>query len=289
MAAVATAAEEVKVGSKPKTKKPQILVLGDVGLDIYAPVSPRRNYEGAKECVTGGPWRYLPAMAANVAWLISEMGALVTLVGACGRDGEGLILDDLLEERGIDTFLFRYQPVTTVKMRVEREGEVIMRVDRETPVLNHVLGCPVSSAGFDCVVFSDYGKGLFTLPQDNNVRRLVKEASCPTLIDPCCRPYNGLWKGVTVATPNLRENAVVGYMGTDWVAVTQGSAGVRVTNKAEGFDQTFPCRKVPNPQVVGAGDAFVAGMAYWMARGTTVVEAVECAISFAGSFVASPR
>jgi len=266
----------------------KIFVVGDVILDMQLQVSPRDNYEGAALCSTGKCWDYFPGGAANVAVLLREMGHEVSLFGLTGHGGAACELDDTLY--GIRADLKNLLTATTTKMRFY-DGDKMFRFDCENPreerwavekCLRTVLETPP-----DCVVFSDYGKGVFGLHAEEAVQQIIK-LGIPTVVDPKGGSYSHIWNGATVATPNVREAELL-ELDTEAVVTTQGGESVVITHADGKSANVIPVPGIDVVQIVGAGDAFAASIAGSLAKGLLLVDAVEKAIEYASLYVSLPR
>jgi len=269
-----------------------IYVVGDVMLDVEMQVQPRENYEGASICVTGTRCTYYPGGAANVAALLQRLGCDVSLFGLVGADWAAAELYNLL--RGIRIYCLALLPTTTVKTRIYDDGMMI-RVDCEDHKSDNwaVERClqEIEHIRPDCVVFSDYGKGIFGSHVRDTVQRIIRhEPPIPTVVDP--KPcehndiYADIWNGCTVAVPNNREMDEMA-LDVQNLIVTHGANGVVATGN---FDTTaIPCREVSNPQVVGAGDAFTAGIASSLSQDDDIAKAARFAVEFATDYVSQPR
>jgi len=270
----------------------KVFVVGDVMLDIEMHVRPRGNLEGATTCLTGTRLTYYPGGAANVAAILRGQGQDVSLFGMVGPDWAAEELCNLLG--GIDLHLSPLLTVTTTKSRFY-SSEMLTRIDCERPrpsdwavkeCLREFYRDPP-----DCVVFSDYGKGVFSSQVRSAVQEIIHHnPTVPTVVDPkpCGNDdvYTDIWNGCTVAVPNNEEangmninpqNLIVTH--SDKGAIITGSFGV----------MAVPCDKVENPQVVGAGDAFTAGVAISLAKGMDVIDSAQFAVEFATDYVTRPR
>ncbi len=265
-----------------------ISVVGDVMLDVEMQTQPRENYEGATICLTGTKRTYYPGGAANVAVLLRGLGHNVSLFGLTGPDWAAEELCDLLG--GIELHFLPLLLVTTTKTRIYDDG-MMVRVDCEDPksISWAMEECLHEFRQFrpDCVVFSDYGKGVFGDHAKAAVQRIIKhKPTIPTVVDPKPCNYSSIWDGCTIAKPNDREMDDMTIVAQAMV-VTHGAGGVVLTEDSGAT--AIPCREVDNPQIVGAGDAFVAGVAARLSEGSNVVEAVEFAVEFATDYVSHPR
>ena len=111
-----------------------VLVVGDLMLDTYLwgeinRVSP----EAPVPIVEVDKIEHNPGGAANVALNLASLGCKVSLIGLIGKDVEGTILKDLLEQQNIiytDLMESGSRP-TTVKSRIIAHNQQVVRADRE--------------------------------------------------------------------------------------------------------------------------------------------------------------
>ena len=265
-----------------------IFVIGDVMLDVQLVGHFRENYEGAALCITGPRWQYHPGGAANVAALLRGMGHQVSLFGLVGPDWAAAQLQHLLGR--ITHFCKPLLPATIVKLRAHAQEQLIARVDCEAVVpVNYPVEAALEegrSTGLpDAVIFSDYSKGVFGPHVEQAVQRIVAWG-CPTVVDPRPCDYLQIYKGVTAATPNLREFEQLD-ISTQYLVVTQGEKGAVVHSR--GQTREIPTQPVENAQIIGAGDAFTCGLVVGLAEGRDIYHAAESAVSYASSYVAQPR
>lgn len=271
--------------------QPHVLVLGDVILDRYvwgdaerisqeAPVILLR--EDKQEVRLGG--------AANVANMLRGLEARATIASVTGSDADAAVLKGELERSGVDCDLLvgdSGRP-TTVKVRYigraqNRHPHQILRVDREvrTPIEQPVverLWSVIESAlpDFDCILISDYAKGVCT---PELVQRLIKAASdrgVPVIVDPASHGDCTAYYGATALTPNRLETSRAAKMDVkndadafaagrklvqqhnlNHIFVTLDSDGIAVV-KNDGTAVRLPTRKRQVYDITGAGDMVLA-------------------------------
>lgn len=265
-----------------------IFVVGDVMLDVELRGRFRENYERATLFVIGDQWRYHPGGAASVAGVLRWLGHQVRLFGLVGPDWAAEQLEHLLSD--IDHRFRALLPVTPIKMRAYVAEELVARVDCEMPLAVQwtVEACfqAGQAAGIpDGVVFSDYAQGVFGPHCQDTVRRII-DWGCPVVVDPGPCDYFSIWDGATVATVNLREAQQM-ELGTQHLVITRGGDTVEVWT-----DETcryIECATLPGVQIVGAGDAFAAGLAAALAQGEDIYQAAEFAVESAAGYVSRPR
>src|SRR3569833_3326523 len=165
-------------------KQPTILVIGDLMIDHYiwgdatrlSPEAPVPIVNVKNESTTLGG-------AANVAQNLVALGARGTLSGVIGNDTFGARLKEIMmaENLATDAVISDSRRPTTGKTRVVAGSHQLVRVDREItePVLSELEDELVNKLDHcineaDIVLFSDYGKGLFS---KDLTQRLIKLAN----------------------------------------------------------------------------------------------------------------
>src|SRR4051812_14336544 len=192
-----------------KLQRARVLVVGDAMLDRYlfgdverispeAPVPVVRVTR--EEARLGG--------AANVALNVKAVGAHATLITVVGKDEPATKLQQLLQDKGVDSILGTDPKLyTCVKLRVIGRAQQLVRVDFENQPDHEILGDMLADYArvmpqHDVVLFSDYGKGgLAHIPR---MIELARTAGKPVLVDPKGADYTR-YAGATVITPNRSE------------------------------------------------------------------------------------
>ncbi len=195
-------------------EKLKVAVVGDLILDRYvwgevSRVSPEAPVPVVrvknKNTKLGG--------AGNTAQVIKAVGAEVTLFGRLGGDSGGAEFTELLNEQGIalQRLPNRVEHPTTVKTRVIAESQHVVRIDEEKrssvelselrPLENHL---EKQLAGCDAILFSDYGKGVFSVENLKLWMDLVERLDKPLVVDPYIEHFFS-YRGATLLTPNEAE------------------------------------------------------------------------------------
>jgi D-beta-D-heptose 7-phosphate kinase/D-beta-D-heptose 1-phosphate adenosyltransferase len=263
-----------------------VTVIGDIMLDKYylgevnrispeAPVPITRVLE--QKNILGG--------AGNVAHNLSRLGCQVQLIGVVGQDESQTALSKLLQTAGMseDYLVVSSSRPTTTKLRIIGGHQQMMRLDFEdteplsTRLEAAVLGKVQLSIkqGTNCIILSDYAKGVCTPRLCRQIIRLASKAEIPVVVD----PKGDKWKkyqGATYITPNLKEvgealKKVVpnqdGSVVTAAEAIRKRFAitGVIVTRSEHGLSyvdqgQTFHIPTLAQEvfDVSGAGDTVIA-------------------------------
>jgi len=285
-------------------KPPAILVIGDLMIDHYvwgdatrlSPEAPVPIVNVKNESTTLGG-------AANVAQNLVALGAKVTLSGVTGSDTFGARLKEIMTAEGLDTdaIIEDASRPTTVKTRVLAGSHQLVRVDREItdPILSDLEDELANKLDHyfnevDIVLFSDYGKGLFSEGFTQRLIKLVKSKNKKVIIDPKGFDYSK-YKGAFIIKPNRKELAdaaktdkiktiedlqkaartVLKQTDTEYLVVTLSDEGIIILDELT--HKLLPTKATAVFDVTGAGDTVLATMAYFIASGLTIEEACELA------------
>lgn len=281
----------------PSQKSPRILVVGDVMLDRYwfgevsrispeAPV-PVVRVERREERLGG---------AANVARNAVALGAQAGLLGVVGTDEAGDVVQKLLTDLQIDSFLNRDTAISTIiKLRVIGRQQQLLRIDFEAPPSEAVLRDKLTQFNtllpqYDVVVLSDYAKGSLV-----NVTHMIeagKRLGKCILVDPKGEDFTR-YKGASILTPNKSElRHVVGSWRTEEdltskaqnlrrsldleaLLLTRSEEGMTLYSESEVLHIPTVAREVFD--VSGAGDTVIATLATMLGAGKSLPEAVAIA------------
>ena len=288
----------------PFTGNARILIVGDVMLDRYwfgevnrispeAPV-PVVRVERREERLGG---------AANVARNAATLGAQTGLLGVIGEDEAGAVVEGLLTELGIDSYLNRDQAISTIiKLRVIGRQQQLVRVDFEDAPTDTVLRDKLTqynalAGNYDVIILSDYAKGSLVNVADmiSVGRKLGKRI----LVDPKGDDFSR-YKGASILTPNRSELIrIVGNWKTE-AELTAKAQNLRqaleleallLTRSEEGMTLYLENEVVNFPAVArevfdvsGAGDTVIATLAVMLGNGAALPEAVRIA-NLAGGIV----
>lgn len=288
----------------------KVLVVGDLMLDSYwwgvtnriSPEAPVPVLELREESIRLGG-------AANVALNLVGLGASVSICSVCGEDSEGDLLRKLLSESGIDgslIFADASRP-TTVKRRMLANNHQLLRVDRESahPVDSQIenaitTGIADVISDFDCVIVSDYAKGLVS----NSLMNSLVQFGKPIYADPKGSDYSK-YRGTEVITPNLKEFRsacrahgiadedferaaleLIRKTGVKKILVTRGSEGMTLFGEGNPpIHRDATARKVYD--VTGAGDTVIATLSAALTADIDPDLALEIANEAAGVVVES--
>ena len=286
-----------------------ILVVGDLMLDRFVDgLVTRISPEAPVPVLSQSRCRQMPGGAANVACNLAQLGAKVTLIGACGDDA---IASELREELShFPTITFLPLPIigrpTSLKTRFRASGQQILRVDDEITTAidadaQQRLHKAVRNAivSVDMLVLSDYAKGC--LPE-TVIRQLIDAAKAAKKLIVADPKANNLsvYADVDILTPNLQELskyartsltelgtigstatrlAKTHHIGT--IMTTLSARGI-LASSADGTQFHDPAKTRDVFDVSGAGDTVVAVISAAIASGTQLEAAVALANHAAG-------
>ena len=280
----------------------RILVVGDAMLDRYWDGSVDRVSPEAPVPVLRVPRRFeRPGGAANVAANLAALGAAVSLVALVGEDDDGARLAVLMDNAGV-AFDRVADPAhaTTAKIRCVARHQQMLRADFEVappPSMRARLAERFARAlpVHDLVVLSDYAKGA--LSDCAPLIAAARAAGKRVLVDPKGRDW-ARYAGATLLKPNLAAlDAVLGDVADEagrerrvrelrerfaWDAVllTRGEDGMTLFDGAGATHARAHRREVHD--VTGAGDTVLATLAWRLAEGDDLEQAMRWASVAAG-------
>ena len=287
------------------------LVIGDLMLDRYlyghvsriSPEAPIPIVSIAKETeMLGG--------AANVAANLRSLELKVILCGMIGKGYEGDALWELLQKRGIEFQGIRNSRRTTIKTRIIGQAQQIVRIDKEDAeelnkdeernLLQETLPWVEK---VDCVILSDYKKGVCTKRICQSVIETAHRLGKKVFVDPKQTDWYR-YRNADLIKPNFAEFcAVVGKnlknsesdiletapiilerykLGA--LLVTRSQYGMTLV-EAERKVETFEAVQKEVYDVSGAGDTALAALAAGWCWGCSLKEAVRLSNVAAGMVV----
>jgi D-beta-D-heptose 7-phosphate kinase/D-beta-D-heptose 1-phosphate adenosyltransferase len=239
--------------------------------------------------------------AGNVAANVVALGSQCEVVGGVGRDAEGRLLRDRLQELGVGvTGLVELDDrPTTVKTRIMARHQHVTRVDREdSSDISEVQAGRLAEAvrrlrpSADAIAVEDYNKGVLVTSLIRATLSAGEEGSIPTVVDPKRLRFFDFTEA-TVFKPNSREledalgerlrpddpewmNEVRERLGCQTLLLTLGESGMAVQCRGNEY-MRVPTVAREVYDVSGAGDTVTAVMAVALAVGATSLEAAVLA------------
>jgi ribokinase len=272
---------------------PRIVVVGSVNTDM---VVKGERLPGPGETVTGG--RFFMAgggKGANQAVAAARLGAEVTLVAKVGRDVFGDEAIENFRREGIRTDRILRDPENATGVAlilVDGRGENLISVASGA---NHAITPAEIDQAADCIRAADVLMLQLEIPLDavRRAAQIAADAGVPVILNPApAMPLPGeLLRMATYLTPNESEAGRLAGVAVDDEAsarqaaerlLAAGARHVIVTLGAKGAQWTSAAGTVLIPSVAvaavdttAAGDAFCGGLAWALASGTPVAEAVR--------------
>lgn len=282
-----------------KFKDTSILVLGDCMMDqwVWGKVK-RISPEAPVPVVDVDYYTYTPGGAANVVNNLRALGANVSLVGIIGKDFIGNRLKRDLRNKGVEVkgIITDSTRPTTLKTRIVAHNQQVVRADYEKKdgisknVVKELLKFLEKSQDFDCLLISDYNKGMISEDFMKKVIPLFLEKQIKIIAGP--KPENiSFFKNITVVTLNQREaSQACGFeikdaetlcLAGEKILIDLKSGAVLITRGEEGmslFDEDGQIHHIPalSSQVYdvsGAGDTVISVLALALSCGSNLLDA----------------
>lgn len=293
------------------SKKPNILVIGDLMIDHYlwgktdriSPEAPVQVIEVEKETkVLGG--------AGNVVNNLKALGSNVIVMSVIGDDEISKELTDMLDTIEVQHFLISEKDrKTTKKSRIIASAQQIVRYDNESK--NEIAKTSQESIidkieelqnNFDLIIISDYGKGVITDSLMAKISHFSDGKNLKVLVDPKGDDYSK-YQNSFLLTPNKKEaelatNIKIEDNDSLFLALTELKriANLQVpmiTLSEDGIailDQNNQVKIKPTVvrevfDVTGAGDTVIASLGYCLAKDIDIESSMEFANLAAGVVV----
>lgn len=275
-------------------KQPNIVVVGSMNMDIVARTS---RFPQAGETITGEEAHFIPGgKGANQAVAAARLGAQTTMLGAVGNDAFGWTLLESLQQNNvaIDKVKVIDGAATGIaSVLLTQDDNMIVVVPGANaqclpPYINQLeeviqdadvvllqLEIPIETVEEAAQLAKKHGKLIILNPAP--AQKLSQQLlSCVDVITPN-RSELGLLTGFDTTNGMLTEamDALL-HMGPKQVVTTLGGDGA-VYKSSDHEMATVKAHRVPVVDTTGAGDAFNAGLAYALATGQDLHQAVSFA------------
>ena len=296
----------------------RILCVGDIMLDKFvqgrveriSPEAPVPVFQFIQE-------RQMLGGAGNVVANLKSLSSYTYFVGLSGKDKHGDDVSALLSQIHAEYYLIRSKLRQTImKARYIAGTQHILRFDQEKIMplteleeteLLMVIARHINDV--DCVVLSDYGKGIFTPSSTRKIIEMAKETKKRVLIDPKGRDYSK-YAGAFLIKPNRKElqeatNMILEPTSVDFLKdlsvaahkildeyaienmiITLSEKGMLyVPRSSQAKEVYLPTAAKEVYDVSGAGDTSVAVIGIALSCGATIEEAMTLANTAAGVVV----
>jgi D-beta-D-heptose 7-phosphate kinase / D-beta-D-heptose 1-phosphate adenosyltransferase len=294
-----------------KNKSPKILVIGDLMIDQYfwgesdriSPEAPVQIIDISKVSNTLGG-------AGNVINNLKTFGANVDVISVIGNCNNSQILKDLLSEININPryLIIDESRITSKKSRIIASQQQVIRYDQESTseisVSSQKMIFEIFEKNFlnyDVILFSDYGKGIFTNKLTKDLINIAAKKNKKVLIDPKGSDFSK-YKGAYLLTPNMKEAAeatninIINNKALLSEAIIklklEFELGVSLITMSEKgiaiYDnelRVFPTSSKEVFDVTGAGDTVLAALGFSLACNLDIYQSVNFANLAAGVVV----
>ncbi|PUE65647.1 D-glycero-beta-D-manno-heptose-7-phosphate kinase [Arcobacter lacus] len=295
---------------KMLSKKPNILVIGDLMIDHYlwgscdriSPEAPVQVVNVKKESsVLGG--------AGNVINNLFTLGATVDVISVIGDDNVANELKSLLEKIKISTsnLIVENNRKTSKKSRLIASQQQVLRYDMESiDDINEeshkkiISNLEKNIKKYSSIILSDYGKGVLTTKLTQDIINIANKNGVKVLVDPKGKDYSK-YKGSYTLTPNKKEaqeatnidikdeNSLINALKNlkekcdlEVSLITLSEQGIAI------FDENLTIKPTVAREVydvTGAGDTVIASIAFALGNDLNINEAVSFANLAAGVVV----
>jgi D-beta-D-heptose 7-phosphate kinase/D-beta-D-heptose 1-phosphate adenosyltransferase len=291
-------------------KAPKILVIGDLMVDYYFwGSSDRISPEAPVPVVSINNESRVLGGAGNVINNLKALNAKVDVMSVVGECGVSTELKSLLNEIEIDTQYLTTEPkrISSKKTRIIAAQQQVVRYDQENSEEISKASQKTLLSNFrkritdyDCVLLSDYGKGVLTDELTQQLIKIAKQHSVKILVDPKGLDYSK-YKGAYLLTPNKKEaSEATGINITDDASlactikqlkeeyeldvslITLSEQGVAIY---DGELRNHPTQTREVFDVTGAGDTVLASLGFALSCELDIDEAVKFANLAAGVVV----
>ncbi len=279
-----------------------LLVVGSINHDLVVAVE---RLPGPGETVLGGELaEHDGGKGANAAAAAGRLGAQVWMTGATGGDARGERARDALAAAGVHigtVEILEDAPTGVAVVAVDAAGEnqilvapganaavtaeLVERALDEVPADAVLVSCEIPDAAVAAAVRGAQARGLPCVLNPAPARpSLLELAGLAPVLTPNRAEATRLAGGAD--GPEAAGAALAGRTGAP-VVVTLGAEGALLV-APDGTVRHFPARVADVVDTTGAGDAFNGALAWRLALGEALEDAVRYAVAAAGLAVGTP-
>ena len=293
-----------------KQKSPKLLVIGDLIIDQYLwgdtdSISP----EAPVPIIKIGNDSTLLGGAGNVIHNLKALGAdvdLISVIGDCeiSSKAKALLIDINISTKYL---VLEKNRITSKKTRIISSHQQVIRFDREsTKIISKSSQEKILKtfkkiiSEYSCVLFSDYGKGIFDTKLTQLLIQIAKQNNIKVLVDPKGSDYSK-YTGAFLLTPNKKEaieatkinikdkaslNNAITYLRNEFELdvslITLSDQGIAIY---DGEFRSLPTVAREVFDVTGAGDTVLASLGFALANDLNIDDAVKFSNLAAGVVV----
>jgi D-beta-D-heptose 7-phosphate kinase/D-beta-D-heptose 1-phosphate adenosyltransferase len=282
---------------------PNILIIGDIMLDHHREVKVRNianeapipvyQFVSEKKSLGG---------CGNVLKNIHSLGCeSIHLISVIGDDEQGRTIIKLVKELDAISHLTVLPSKTITKERSFCDNKLMFRCDREETIpMNELemiekINWVLDNHAFDCIILSDYNKGVLSDTICTHVIQLAKQKGIFTCVDP--KHNIDKYKGCSLLKPNFSEACSLlkvpkctplltlhqllhKKVQCEYSVITLSEDGISLYDGKELFHKTPPM-KHHIIDVTGAGDIVCAFMGYYLWKENDISLLLQKATSIA--------
>jgi D-beta-D-heptose 7-phosphate kinase/D-beta-D-heptose 1-phosphate adenosyltransferase len=283
-------------------KRPSVLVVGDIMLDYYIEGSCERiSPEAPVPIVDFISENRILGGAANVANNLSSLGIEAALAGLVGEDEHGEYIEQQLSLKRITNLLIKSDERSTIiKTRIISGGQQLLRLDKEkksditsSNQFKIIEKIRSNISNFDCIIISDYNKGVMTEDLTNTLISIANHAGVKVLVDPKNPPFSK-YRGVYLIKPNRKEAyRETGIYITDIDSFENAAKTIQSSTNCQvvvitlsegglGYFENGNAKLIPTQakqifDVTGAGDTFIASLTFAILSNKSILESCNIA------------
>ncbi|MFK3936077.1 ribokinase [Alkalihalobacillus sp. NPDC078783] len=279
-----------------KTNQPKIVVIGSINMDM---VTRADRFPKKGETISGGSFDQLPGgKGANQAVACARLGASVSMIGAVGDDPTGSVLLQQLQDEQINTdwvHVMNNETTGIAQITVAEEDNQIIIV----PGANFAITKAQIDAAKSVIEAADLVLIQLEIPMDivEYAAEVASGLGVNVILNPApAQALNDtLLSHVDYLTPNetelmhltnqtsLKEGMeTLLKEGLQGVIVTLGGEGVQYMVQGNSDSKVVKGRLVEVVDTTGAGDTFNGALAYKLAGGANITDAIVFANAAAG-------
>lgn len=284
----------------------KILVIWDIMLDKYSYWEVKRlNPEWPNPLLNVEKEEYRLWGSANVAANIASLNWSCDLIWLVWKDENAKLMKKLCKNQNINLIDFELENFHTIlkhrfiettynQQLLRVDYEKIKEVRRSSEEIWRNIFKTLISTTYSIIVISDYNKWIITKKLIEKVKKIAKEKNIKLLADAKPKNYE-LFKDFYLIKPNFKEFcAIIGKeienkdseiekywidfikkMNTNLVITRWKAWASLITKDGKYYHLETEAKKVFD--VSGAGDTFIATIAYALSEGYNLVETVKLA------------
>ena len=269
-----------------KSREKKCLAIASINLDIINYIE---NFPKVGETIFAKKVIKKPGgKGNNLVRMLKKLSVEVTMIGAIGKDGEGKLIKDDLNELGIKTnniIEFDYSPTGTAYILVSNSGDNLIVVNsgaNKCLKFEHINLDLIKVNDFICMNFEndlEIVKKVFNVSKKFGRENFFNYSPCNTIENDILKlidyiffneeEYENFFK-----LSGFSQKQIFEEWKFKFIIITLGPNGVKIINKNNSkIIKGIKCEKVKD--TIGAGDSFMAGFIAGLCKNLTIKECVR--------------